>query len=239
MRRSSSPATRLSTLCTRFSPPHGYTGQVDEMSWKRPEIRRRIVLTTHRRESLGETMRRQSRVVRRFVEAHDDVALIFPVHPNPVGRRGGARRELAQPPRIHLIDPLGLPGLHPPPVEGVADRVRLRRRPGRGPDPRQTGVDPARKHRASRGSGPAASHNSSAAGQKPWHESSTRSTATHRGSRRLRRPRTLSAGDSGPRIAAIVAQTSWRTGRRNLCRPNEKPRDRNRSRAFQPEEKPQ
>lgn len=44
---------------------------------------RRVVLTTHRRESFGEMMTENLRALRRFVEAHEDVALVFPVHPNP------------------------------------------------------------------------------------------------------------------------------------------------------------
>lgn len=66
---------------------------------------RRLVLTTHRRESFGRTMEANMRVIRRFVEAHGDVALIFPVHMNP--RVGGAARELlGGHPRIHLTEPL-------------------------------------------------------------------------------------------------------------------------------------
>jgi UDP-N-acetylglucosamine 2-epimerase (non-hydrolysing) len=82
-------------------------GPVDDVI-RSTEGLRRIVLTTHRRESLGETMRRNLRVVRQFVEMHDDVALIFPVHPNP-SVVGAARDELAEHPRTHLIDPLGYP----------------------------------------------------------------------------------------------------------------------------------
>jgi UDP-N-acetylglucosamine 2-epimerase (non-hydrolysing) len=68
---------------------------------------RRIVLTTHRRESFGERMRANLRVVRRFVEAHRDVALFFPVHPNPevraaVGEALGGAHE-----RIRLLPPWG------------------------------------------------------------------------------------------------------------------------------------
>ena len=44
---------------------------------------KRIVLTTHRRESFGNTLTGNLLALRRFVEEHDDVALIFPVHPNP------------------------------------------------------------------------------------------------------------------------------------------------------------
>lgn len=44
---------------------------------------KRIVLTAHRRENFGPVMDGYFRTIRRFIEAHDDVALIFPMHPNP------------------------------------------------------------------------------------------------------------------------------------------------------------
>jgi len=65
---------------------------------------RRIALTTHRRESFGPTLIGNLTVLREFVETHDDVALIFPVHPNPVVRE--ASNILAGHPRILLADPL-------------------------------------------------------------------------------------------------------------------------------------
>jgi UDP-N-acetylglucosamine 2-epimerase (non-hydrolysing) len=67
--------------------------------------RKLIVLTTHRRESFGRIMRRNLRDIRRFVEAQRDVALIFPVHPNP-NVVSAARAELDGNPRIAQIDPL-------------------------------------------------------------------------------------------------------------------------------------
>jgi UDP-N-acetylglucosamine 2-epimerase (non-hydrolysing) len=67
---------------------------------------RRIVLTTHRRESFGEAMSGNLRVLRAFVERHEDVALVFPVHPNPVVVET-TREILAGHPRIHLLAPLG------------------------------------------------------------------------------------------------------------------------------------
>jgi len=45
--------------------------------------RKCIVLTTHRRESFGEKIRENLKVIARFVEQHEDVVLIFPIHPNP------------------------------------------------------------------------------------------------------------------------------------------------------------
>jgi UDP-N-acetylglucosamine 2-epimerase (non-hydrolysing) len=64
----------------------------------------RIMLTAHRRETFGDQMIAKLRVLRRFVEEHDDVALIFPMHPNPEVV-GAALRTLTGHARIHLIDP--------------------------------------------------------------------------------------------------------------------------------------
>ncbi len=67
---------------------------------------KRIVLTTHRRESFGEVMAGNLGVLRSFVASHSDVALIFPVHPNP-DVVGPATAILSGHPRIHLVPPLG------------------------------------------------------------------------------------------------------------------------------------
>jgi UDP-N-acetylglucosamine 2-epimerase (non-hydrolysing) len=69
------------------------------------EGRRLIVLTSHRRENFGETMRGYFEVLRDFVAQHSDVALVFPVHPNPAVRRECARAGLSGP-AVRLIDPL-------------------------------------------------------------------------------------------------------------------------------------
>lgn len=66
---------------------------------------KRIVLTTHRRESFGAPMTDNLHVLRAFVESHTDLALIFPVHLNP-SVMDAARTVLSDHPRIHLIEPL-------------------------------------------------------------------------------------------------------------------------------------
>jgi len=66
---------------------------------------KRLVLTTHRRESFGATMAANLRVLRDFVEAHGEVALIFPVHPNPSVMEL-ATDILGSHPRIRLVKPL-------------------------------------------------------------------------------------------------------------------------------------
>jgi len=66
---------------------------------------KRVIVTTHRRESFGEVMAENLRVLRRFIERYEDLGLIFPVHPNPAVL-GPATSILAGHPRIHLIQPL-------------------------------------------------------------------------------------------------------------------------------------
>lgn len=67
--------------------------------------RRVLVVTTHRRENLGEPMRNVYEALREIVNQFDDVEVVFPVHKNPKVRQivesvlGGLQR-------VHLIDPL-------------------------------------------------------------------------------------------------------------------------------------
>lgn len=69
---------------------------------------RLIVLTTHRRENFGPVMKGHLEALRRFVENHEDVALIFPVHTNPAVR-AAAEAILQGAPRIRLVPPLDYP----------------------------------------------------------------------------------------------------------------------------------
>jgi UDP-N-acetylglucosamine 2-epimerase (non-hydrolysing) len=80
-------------------------GPVVEGAIHATEGLRRVVLTTHRRESFGELMLENLRVLRRFVECQDDAALLFPVHPNPAVV-GQATAILSGHARIHLLPPL-------------------------------------------------------------------------------------------------------------------------------------
>jgi UDP-N-acetylglucosamine 2-epimerase (non-hydrolysing) len=66
---------------------------------------KRILLTTHRRESFGETMSGNLKALREFVERRAGVCLIFPVHPNP-NVRETTNEILANRERIFLLDPL-------------------------------------------------------------------------------------------------------------------------------------
>lgn len=67
--------------------------------------KKRILLTTHRRESFGTAMSGNLRVLAEFVEKRDDVCLFFPVHPNP-NVKEVAKQFLGNRDRIHLLEPL-------------------------------------------------------------------------------------------------------------------------------------
>lgn len=72
---------------------------------ERTADKKRILLTTHRRESFGAAMTSNLKVIRNFVDKRKDVCLIFPVHPNP-NVRSVADSILGRSDRVYLLDPL-------------------------------------------------------------------------------------------------------------------------------------
>jgi UDP-N-acetylglucosamine 2-epimerase (non-hydrolysing) len=69
------------------------------------ENNRVIYMTAHRRENLGEPMHNIFSAMRRIVEEHDDVVLVFPMHLNPKVREV-ARKYLSDSNRIYLLEPI-------------------------------------------------------------------------------------------------------------------------------------
>ncbi|GGH76472.1 UDP-N-acetylglucosamine 2-epimerase (non-hydrolyzing) [Pullulanibacillus pueri] len=72
--------------------------------------RKMILMTAHRRENLGDKMQGMFRAIRKTVEEHEDVFVVYPVHLNPAVREL-ADKELKHP-RIRLIEPLGVIDFH-------------------------------------------------------------------------------------------------------------------------------
>jgi UDP-N-acetylglucosamine 2-epimerase (non-hydrolysing) len=70
-----------------------------------------VLMTAHRRENLGEPMARMFRAIRRLVEKHEEIAVVYPVHLNPVVQET-AEQYLGKHPRIRLIDPLDAVDFH-------------------------------------------------------------------------------------------------------------------------------
>ena len=70
-----------------------------------------ILVTCHRREHYGETMKQIMLALREIAETHEDVELVYPVHLSPVVRES-ADAYLRGAPRVHLIDPLSADEMH-------------------------------------------------------------------------------------------------------------------------------
>lgn len=70
-----------------------------------------IVMTAHRRENLGEHLACICRGVLHLVEAHPDVHLVYPMHPNPAVR-AVAQAVLGGHDRVHLIAPVEVEDMH-------------------------------------------------------------------------------------------------------------------------------
>lgn len=78
----------------------------DELLQKIDFKNKRIILvTTHRRENLGEPMRHVYKALRQLTEEFADVEVVFPVHKNPKVREV-VNEELGGLDKVHLIDPL-------------------------------------------------------------------------------------------------------------------------------------
>ena len=56
-----------------------------ELEWAKDS--KLILLTAHRRENLGEPMHNMFRAIRRIVDEHNDVKVIYPIHMNPLVRK--------------------------------------------------------------------------------------------------------------------------------------------------------
>lgn len=73
--------------------------------------KRLILMTAHRRENLGSKMEQIFRAIKRLVEAHDDIHVIYPVHLNPIVQET-ANKILGNDNRIQLIEPLDVVDFH-------------------------------------------------------------------------------------------------------------------------------
>ncbi|MFS7260177.1 non-hydrolyzing UDP-N-acetylglucosamine 2-epimerase [Carnobacterium divergens] len=82
-----------------------------EVLAKIKEDNRLILMTMHRRENQGEPMERVFHAIRKVVDSHADVEVVYPVHLNPVVQEA-ASSILGNHDRIHLIDPLDVIDFH-------------------------------------------------------------------------------------------------------------------------------
>jgi len=78
---------------------------------ERIKNKKMILLTSHRRENLGKPMAQVFRAVRRIVDDHNQIEIVYPIHLNPQIQQL-ATELLNHHPRIHLIDPLDVIDFH-------------------------------------------------------------------------------------------------------------------------------
>ncbi|AMB99878.1 UDP-N-acetyl glucosamine 2-epimerase [Aerococcus urinaehominis] len=83
--------------------------QHPEIDWVGDD--RLILLTAHRRENLGEPMAHMFKAIRRVVDEHDDVKVIYPIHMNPKVREV-ADKYLGDSDQIRIIEPLEVLDFH-------------------------------------------------------------------------------------------------------------------------------
>ena len=81
----------------------------EELDWAKGS--KLIMLTAHRRENLGEPMHHMFRAIRRIIDEHEDVKVIYPIHMNPIVRKAAAE-ELGNCDRVHIIEPLEVLDFH-------------------------------------------------------------------------------------------------------------------------------
>ena len=72
---------------------------------------RLIVLTAHRRENLGEPLKNMFNAIKRIVDEHPDIKVIYPIHMNPIVRET-ANSILGNNDRIRIIEPLEVLDFH-------------------------------------------------------------------------------------------------------------------------------
>lgn len=80
-----------------------------ELDWANGS--RLIMLTAHRRENLGEPMHHMFRAIKRIVDEHDDLKVLYPIHLNPVVRQAAAEI-FGDDKRFHIIEPLDVLDFH-------------------------------------------------------------------------------------------------------------------------------
>lgn len=80
-----------------------------ELDWANGS--RLVLLTAHRRENFGEPLHRMFRAIRRVLEAHADVKILYPIHMNPAVR-SAAYEEFRDCARIHIIEPISVLECH-------------------------------------------------------------------------------------------------------------------------------
>jgi len=101
--------TAIDALSTTFREDYEFS--IDLLNTIDYDNRRIIAMTAHRYENLGEPLENICKAVREIVDAHEDVEVIYAMHPNP-RVQNTAKTFLSGHDRIHLLQALELEDMH-------------------------------------------------------------------------------------------------------------------------------
>lgn len=82
-----------------------------ELTWAKENGSRFVLLTAHRRENLGEPMLHIFRGIRRVLDEHPEVRVLYPIHKNPLVRQAAEQAFVGED-RLRLIEPLDVLDFH-------------------------------------------------------------------------------------------------------------------------------
>ena len=97
--------TVIDALLATVKPEYNFLDPNIQSILKQGVASRMILVTTHRRENLGEPMRQIYQALQSTLEIFPDTYVIFPVHKNPVVRKV-VTEVLGSHPRINLVEPM-------------------------------------------------------------------------------------------------------------------------------------
>ncbi len=98
--------TVIDALLATVKPEYSFVDPHIQTILKQGEASRLILVTTHRRENLGEPMRQIYQALHSMLEIFPNTYIIFPVHKNPEVRKV-VTEVLGAHPRIYLVEPMG------------------------------------------------------------------------------------------------------------------------------------
>jgi len=97
--------TVIDALLATVKPDYVFEDPILKKVLEEGKDKRMVLVTTHRRENLGEPMRQIYRALAEVLERFPDTYVIFPVHKNPSVRQV-VQEVLGHNPRVFLIEPL-------------------------------------------------------------------------------------------------------------------------------------
>ena len=97
--------TVIDALLATVKPEYSFLEPEIQAILKQSEKSRMVLVTTHRRENLGEPMRQIYQALKSMLETFPDTHVVFPVHKNPKVRKV-VTEVLGYHPRVNLIEPL-------------------------------------------------------------------------------------------------------------------------------------